>query len=214
MRMLSLLAAVLVASSAAGETVVPVGAFQSIELRNGGHVIVRHGEKHRVTIVTGDARYTSIRVAGGNQLVIDKCEGDCPHRYRVDVEVVTPELSAVSVSNGGMLIVGAFPSQQKIEAHVEQGGTIDIRAIAADAVDASVYSGGRILTRPRQSLVASVDSGGAITYWGDARVEKSVRHGGVVQRGSRADETRPLSELDPNLAPVPPLPPVPPVPER
>jgi hypothetical protein len=164
-------------------TVMTVGQFRSVELHSGGSVILRHGPVQRVTLLEGDPRYSRIRVAG-DRLVIEKCKPDCPRGYRHQVEVVTPEISSVSVSNGGTLQSdGAFPAQAALEAHVEQGGTLDIRSIPADTVDASVYSGGRIFTNPRQALKADVESGGIITYWGDPRVRKSIRDGGVVTRG-------------------------------
>jgi len=196
-------------------TVITVGQFRSVESHNGGSVILRHGPVQRVTLVEGDPRYSRIRVAG-DRLVIEKCEPDCPRGYRHQVEVVTPEISAVSVSNGGTLqSIGAFPAQAAIEAHVEQGGTLDIRAIPADTVDASVYSGGRIFTNPRQSLKAGVESGGVVMYWGDPRVRKSIRGGGIVAKGTAAEDKMPLSEWCPEaLPPIPPVPPVPPMPPQ
>ncbi|HEU4886552.1 MAG TPA: DUF2807 domain-containing protein, partial [Thermoanaerobaculia bacterium] len=116
-------------------------------------------------------------------------------------------------SEGGTVaIAGEFPDQPAIETSVEQGGTIDIRPLAAAAVAASVHSGGTILTTPRQTLAATIVSGGRITYWGDARVTRSVRDGGVVTRGAREDADKPLSEWNPPLQVVPPVPPVPPIP--
>jgi hypothetical protein len=77
-----------------------------------------------------------------------------------------------------------------------------------------VYSGGRIFTRPGATLAARVEQGGNVTYWGDAVVESSVRHGGVVAEGSAADADRRLAELLGPVfrAPVPPAAPVPPIP--
>jgi hypothetical protein len=75
-----------------------------------------------------------------------------------------------------------------------------------------VYSGGRIFARPGTALSADVEQGGNITYWGDAAVKSSIRHGGVVERGTAADADKLLVELmgpqfvEP-LAPVPPVPP-------
>jgi hypothetical protein len=50
---------------------------------------------------------------------------------------------------------------------------------------------------PQVVLSASVVNGGQITYWGDARIESSVRHGGAVTKGTAAEADRPLSELSP-----------------
>lgn len=176
--------AVLVASYGAAQTVMPVGQFRSVELHDGGTVIVRHGPVQRVTILSGDAGSVRIRVASGQRLVIENCKQDCSDHHRLQVEVITPELEAVAVSNGGtMRTAGEFPAQAAIQAAVEQGGRIDIRSIPADTVTASVYSGGGIFTHARQALTAAVESGGAITYWGDPRVKRSVRDGGVVAKG-------------------------------
>lgn len=202
----------LLTTSGAAQTVIPVDRFDSVALQNGGTVVVRHGPVQRVTLVSGDSRYTQIDVDGG-RLLIDNHHRGHSRDYRVEVEVVTPDLTAVSVSNGGTVrTAGAFPAQAAIDAHVEQGGRVDIRAIPADAVFASVYSGGGIFTNARQALTAKITSGGSITYWGDARVQKTVRDGGAVRRGRDADAERPLSEFGP-LAPPPvaPVPPVPPI---
>lgn len=209
MRTLTSLASLALSVSLGAQTVIPVGEFRSIELHDGAHVIVRHGPAQRVTILTSSSRSLAVRIKDGQRLVI----GDCGRECRV--EVVTPALSAVSVSNGGTLqSVGAFPDQTTITAAVEQGGTIDIRSMAPAAVDASIDSGGRIFVNPRETLVGTVTSGGGITYWGSPRVKQSVRHGGAVERGALADANRPLSELSPRLEAIPPVPPVPPIAPR
>lgn len=194
-------------------TVIPVGGFRSIEAANGRHIVVRYGAAQRVS-VDGDSRCTSVRIGSGLRLLIDSGDAGCPHGQRTRVEVVTPTLSAISVSHGGTVeVVGAFPAQQSIDVAVEQGGTIDVRSIPADLVRASVYSGGRIFTRPRTALKASVESGGIVTYWGDAvDVRKSVRDAGMVTKGTAEDAAKPLAALDADLAPIPPIPPIPPVP--
>lgn len=165
--------------------IIPVGTFRSVEVHHGGRVIVRHGAVQRVSMIKGDRQFTRIRIVDGDRLVIDRTDGKCPRDYEVEIEVVTPHVERVVASNGAWLqAVGHFPAQASIEVDLEQGGTIDIRAIAADNVEASVFSGGRILTTARETLDASVDSGGVITYWGEARsVKKSVHDGGMVRRG-------------------------------
>ena len=215
MRMLRLLI-LIPAFSAVAADVISVGAFRSVALSNGGHVIVRHGAVQRVSILKGNRRCTQIRLAEGQRLVIDNhgSRRECPRHERIQIEVVTPNLSAVSVSHGGTLqTLGAFPAQASIDAAVEQGGRIDIRSIAADSVNASVYSGGGIFTTSRKTLSATVQSGGAITYWGDVKdVKELVRDGGVVQRGEAEDAQKPLSEFGGGLPEIPPLPPLPPLP--
>lgn len=181
--------------------------FRAIDLHGGGEVIVRHGPARQIRFLAGDADHTSIREAGG-RLVIDNCPDRCPHRYRPVIEVTTPAIDAVSVNDGGLLrSEGAFPGQAAVEARVNSGGAVDIRTLAAAEVAAAVAQGGVIFTRPGRRLDARVEQGGAITYWGRPAVSRSVRRGGVIQRGADKDLDRPLSDLGP--APSPPVPPVP-----
>lgn len=196
---------------------VPLTAsFSAVELRNGGRVKLIHGQSQGVTLVKGDPQQASITVGDDGRLVIDHCRTECPRRHDFEVEVVTPRLAAIAVAQGGTIQSrGEFPHQAEIGVNVSQGGTIDIRSMAVKNVRASVFSGGRIFVKPESALSADVEQGGIITYWGDAVVKSSVRHGGVVAKGTAADADRPLTEFDPELvppiAPIAPIPPVPPV---
>jgi beta-lactamase regulating signal transducer with metallopeptidase domain len=191
---------------------VPLAAsFNAVELRHGGTATVVHGEPQRVTVLKGEPGQSEITVRDNGWLVIEGSHG-------LEVEVVTPALMAIAVAEGGRIhIRGDFPDQREIAVKVRQGGAIDIRSLPVANVTASVYSGGRIFTRPGTALSADVEQGGNITYWGDAIVESSVRYGGVVVKGAAADADRLLAELTgPSFveppAPIPPVPPVPAIP--
>ncbi|PYQ31335.1 MAG: hypothetical protein DMF56_05410 [Acidobacteria bacterium] len=217
MRIVSLFASLVVALSVAAATDIPVGEFRTVELNDGGHVIVRYGAVQRVSLVSGGLECARVSVRE-ERLIIEHGVSSCHHEERRQIEVVTPRLDGVAVSNGGIVqAAGEFPAQSSIDAAVEQGGMIDIRAVAADTVHAAIYSGGRIFTTSRKSLSAAVESGGGITYWGDPAVKKAVRNGGVVARGAEEDADKPLSEMGgpgTESMPVPPVPPIPPVPPR
>ena len=177
-------------------------AFRSIELQGGGTVTVRHGPERRVTVLSANP-YRPIR-ADGDRLVIARCGSDCPDSHRIEVEIVTPELFRVAVADGGRIeLRGDFPRQAAVSASVSSGGLIDIRQLQAAQVAAAVEHGGRILVHPGQGLNASVSNGGNVTYWGDAAVTSSIRHGGVVERGDPDDLRRPIARLDERLAPPP-----------
>lgn len=183
---LTALAALLVAAPARSGTAIPVGAFDSVALKDGGHVILRHGAVQRVTLLQGSTRYTSIRIDRDNprQLVIDSCRHRCPHEYRIEVEIVTPDIRGVSVSDGGSIeSAGGFPQQGKIAAAVEDGGKIDIRSIAASEASAAINDGGKILLRAQSRLAAAINDGGEIVYWGDPRVSSAINDGGSVEKG-------------------------------
>jgi hypothetical protein len=216
MRIASLLASGVVALSVAAATNIPVGEFRTVELNDGGHVTVRYGAVQRVSLVGGGLECTRFSVRD-ERLIIEEGVRSCRHEERRQIEIVTPRLDGVAINNGGIVqVAGEFPAQSSIDAAVEQGGMIDIRAIAADSVHAAVYSGGRIFTTSRKMLNAAVKSGGGITYWGAPSVTKAVRNGGVVARGAAEDADKPLSEIGggpgSELMPIPPVPPIPPRP--
>lgn len=194
------------AAPAAKQRVVPLAAaFHAVELRHGGTVTVVHGEAQRVTVLKSEVRKTEITVRDDGRLMIEGSHG-------LQVEVVTPPLTALAVAEGGRIQTrGEFPAQRQVTATVSQGGTVDIRSLDVANVTTSVDNGGRIFTRPRAALTATVEQGGNVTYWGEPVVTSSIRYGGVVVQGEAADAERTLAELTgPEfirpLAPTPPVP--------
>ena len=189
---------------------VAIAPFRSVELRNGGHAILRHGPTQRVTFLKGSPDDTRVTVARGGELVIEKGKSTSARRYELEIEILTPELDHVTVAHGGTIQSrGSFPRQAEIVVTVDNGGTIDVRSMSPGSVNASVLSGGRILVKPLTAMAARVVAGGNITYWGDARVTESIEHGGVITRGDPTEADQPLSEVSPATAPVPPANPLP-----
>jgi hypothetical protein len=181
----------------AAET-VSVPAFKGVEVRNGAHVTLRHGDKRRVTVIQGSTTVSEIRVDEDHSLNIDRCPDGCSSDYKLEVEIVAPEISALAVADGGWLrCAGSFPSQDDLAAAVASGGTLDVRSMSVDAVAAAIEHGGRILTEPRETLTAAIAQGGAIIYWGRPAVQSAIQHGGVVSRGRQADRTRPFEQVGP-----------------
>jgi hypothetical protein len=193
------------------QSVIPVAAFRSVTLQNGGVVVLRHGSRQQVTVLKGAADCVEAAIADGNRLVIDHRHG-CEERHGITVEIVTPHIDGLSVMDGGTIRTsGGFPRQTDIAVAVEDGGTVDLRSMVVDRVTAAVHDGGRIMARPQDALTAQVARGGAVTYWGSPRVTSAVDGGGVIARGNAADLDKPLDELGITNAPVPPVPPVAPV---
>lgn len=193
---------------------VEVPAFRSVQLRHGGRVVIRYGPTQRVSFLKGSDAYTELTVSSGGELIIDKCPGTCARGHELEIEIVTPTLERVTVAQGGTLQSrDSFPGQADIRATVDNGGTIDVRSISAETVNASVVSGGRIFVKPLTRMAASVIDGGNITYWGSARVAKSIQGGGVITRGEPSETDQPLSELG-AMGPIPPTPPTPPSKKR
>jgi hypothetical protein len=185
------------------QAVPELAPFRSIALSDGGHVVVRHGEAQSVRVTAGEGDVT----VEGTRLRIARRRTSERHE-RLEVEVVAPAIDALSVENGGRLVLaGDFPRQPTLAVAVSNGGMLDARTLSADAVTASVAQGGLIYTRAEQRLDAAVNQGGAITYWGEPRdVHRAISHGGVVQRGDAAEAGRSIEESVPE-PPVPPMPP-------
>lgn len=181
---LALFATALISRSALAAETVSVPPFRSIELRGGGHVTLRPGASQQVRLLSGSTRYTRFHVRHRDQLVIDACDEDCPHRYDLDIEIVTPNIEGVALSGGGEIVSRpGFGHQNSIGIAIRGGGEIDVRSIPAIGANAAIDGGGNILLRAERSLHAAVDGGGDISYWGSPSVVSAVNGGGSVNKG-------------------------------
>ncbi|GAA4723394.1 GIN domain-containing protein [Sphingomonas lutea] len=182
---LPLFAAALAAAAPAlpAET-VNVPGFRAVQLNGGGEVSVRPGPVQRVTLVEGSSQITRFRVDGNGQLRISVCEGRCPQRYRLRVEIQTPRVPDLAISGGGTIRTAGGFADDHLAAAVNGGGVIDARAVNAANVTAAVNGGGQILVRAQRHLQAAVNGGGAVRYLGNPAVSMAVRGGGTVQPGS------------------------------
>ena len=177
--------ALLALAPAAAQTPVSVPAFDTLELRGGGRVTVRHGPEQSVTLVRGDPAITRFAVDRHGRLRIDACIRTC-RNYDLRVEIVTPELEAVAIEGGGSIRAdGRFPERGSLAIAVTGGGTIDMRAIPTADVAAAVHGGGSITTHARNSLAASINGGGSVRYLGDPSVSSAINGGGSVAPASR-----------------------------
>ena len=163
---------------------IPVPAFRSVELEAGGDVYIVPGPAQRVTLVEGSREFTSFEMRRDGQLVIrTSCNERCPRNYPLRIQIESPYVPDVAVNAGGRIIAArGFAPQRQVSAAVSAGGTIDLRALEADAVSAAVDAGGDIFVDPRLTLAAAVNAGGDIHYSGSPRVEMAVHDGGDVRR--------------------------------
>lgn len=182
------LATVLAVDAAPAAETVALPRFEGIELKGGGSVVIRQGAVQRVTLIEGSTGQTGIRVEpsgrnGDARLVVDACKARCPQGYRLRIEIVTPDLSAVAVHGGGRIDVArGFAPRRHVAAAVNGGGQIDLRALPARDVAAAVNGGGQLQVRATGSLAAAINGGGAIIYSGEPQVSTSIRGGGAVTR--------------------------------
>lgn len=169
-------------SGAAAQTPIAVAAFDEIELRGGGDVLIRHGARQRVTLLEGDRNQASFDVERDGKLVIRPCRTSCRNQ-RLRVEIVTPNLEAVAIRGGGSIRAeGGFPSEEAVAVAITGGGTIDTRAVPARDVAAAIVGGGLIRVAAQNNLAATILGGGAVRYTGNPRTTVSVNGGGAVTR--------------------------------
>lgn len=163
--------------------VVPVPAFQSVQLRGGGSVVVRPGPAQRVTIVNGSSRFTHIYMSRPRELRIDACNSRCPRNYDLRIEIQSPRMPNVGIQGGGSIVAASgFAPQNDLAAAVDGGGQINVRSVRAGEVSAAVNGGGKIAAAPVRSLSAAIHGGGEIAYSGNPAVSSAVSGGGAVHR--------------------------------
>jgi hypothetical protein len=161
---------------------VPLPHFDAVELRGGGNVTVVPGPVERVTIVEGSTRFTRLYVDRERTLMIDTCNSDCPHSYRLRVQIESPNVPTLAVDGGGTISAApGFGPQRRLVAAVNGGGIIDTRALDAGDVTAAVNGGGKLFVRARSALTGAVHGGGSVRYWGNPQVTSAIHGGGSVQ---------------------------------
>ena len=163
---------------------IAVPHFTSVQLRDGGDVTIVPGPVQRVILVSGSREFTRFRIRDEGQLEISmECNGRCPRNYSLRIQIESPQVPSLAVSDGGKIVArSGFAPQRHIAAAVSEGGTIDLRAVVVDAVSAAVNSGGDVFVRPRRTLSAAVNGGGDVHYSGNPQVTMAVRNGGDVRR--------------------------------
>lgn len=167
---------------AAAATDVPLPPFSAIDLHGGGQVVLRHGPVQRVILIRGDAKNSLIEVHG-DTLELSGCRDfwGCNSDYHLEVEIVTPGLSAMNVHGGGSLKAeGEFPVQNALSLDVHGGGDVDTRAIPVRNVRAEVHGGGTLHVNAIDTLTGEVHGGGDVVYSGHPRVTSAVHGGGSV----------------------------------
>jgi hypothetical protein len=154
------------APALASET-VPLAPFREVELSGGGEVVVVPGPVQRVTLIEGSSRFTRLRIIRGNQLKIDTCTEQCPHTYRLRIQIQSPSVPDLAISGGGLISVGSgFRAQHELATAISGGGKIDARGVEAS------------------DSAAAVHGGGAIRYWGRPVVSTAIHGGGLVRPGN------------------------------
>lgn len=176
----------LLALPASAAEVVKLPHFDGIGVHGGGHVILRTGPVQKVTVLKGSTQVSRVEVNDSGGLEISPCKSwwSCPHQVELEVEVITPSITALAVHGGGAITAaGNFAPQMHLAAAVNGGGGIDARAIPVDNSEAAVHGGGHIQLHVTKMLTAAVHGGGSIEYWGNPQVTSAIHGGGSVRQG-------------------------------
>jgi len=175
--------AALFAPALAAETIA-VAPFKTIEVHGGGHVVLRHGDTQRVTLLKGDRKIAEIRVDGDGALLLSPCSGMCWGNHELEVEVVTPAIAGLSAHGGGEIDAKpGFGTQPRLAIEAHGGGEIDARNIPAADVTANVHGGGEVELTAKKTLNAEVHGGGELRYWGHPSVSSDIHGGGSIESG-------------------------------
>jgi hypothetical protein len=176
--------AIAASAPALASEIVPLPHFDSVELRGGGNVVVVPGPTERVTIIDGSTRFTRVQVDRNGSLKIDTCSADCPHLYRLRIEVQSPRVPVLAVDGGGTINVAAgFAPERHLTLAVNGGGKIDTRAVNAADVTAAINGGGELFVRAASGLTGAVRGGGVVRYWGNPAVTSVIDGGGSIRPG-------------------------------
>jgi hypothetical protein len=176
--------ALLATSSAFAGTTIPLARFSSIHATDGADVEVRYGATQQVVLVKGDPHISRIEVVDGRLELATCVLPRCPRHYEFKVEVTTPAIAAVSAEDGAVIDAsGTFPAQGQLSVAANDGGNVDLRAIAAANVNAKANDGGNVRLHANDILNASADDGGNIHYWGNPTLNRRVSDGGNVEPG-------------------------------
>jgi hypothetical protein len=138
-----------------------------------------------VTIVEGSSRFTRLSVDRDGSLKIDACASDCPHLYRLRIEIQSPRVPVLAVDGGGAInVASGFGSERHLTLAVNGGGVIDTRSVNASEVTAAVNGGGELRVRAASALTGAVHGGGTVRYWGNPAVTSAIEGGGSIRPGS------------------------------
>jgi hypothetical protein len=177
-------ASLILAAPAFAGTVIPLARFSSIHAIDGADVVVRYGATQQVVLVKGDPHISRIEVVDGRLELATCVLPQCPRHYEFKVEVTTPAIAAVSAEDGAVIDAsGTFPAQGQLSVSANDGGNVDLRAIAAANVNAKANDGGNVRLHANGTLNASADDGGNIHYWGNPTLNRRVSDGGNVDPG-------------------------------
>ncbi|HEX4535057.1 MAG TPA: DUF2807 domain-containing protein [Rhizomicrobium sp.] len=177
-------ACLLLAAPAFAGPALQLGGFSSVKASDGAKVTIRHGAVQSVTLIAGNTELSRLDVEDG-RLSIEGCVHRCPRNYRLEVEIVTPNITAIEAEDGASIEVqGSFPAQGNLAAKAQDGGNIDARSIPAANVNAKAEDGGVIEVSATRTLSAAAEDGGDITYWGHPTVNMHTSDGGNIEQGS------------------------------
>ncbi len=175
---IALFGAMMTADAALAGPELKFPAITGIAVHGGAHVVLRHGNVQRVSLIQGDLAKADLHMSG-TTLDISPCKNWCYNVGKFEIEIVSPKIDNIEAHGGGALdAAGDFPRQPVLSIQAHGGGAVDVRAIPVDNVKAQAHGGGAIRIKALSSIDAQAYGGGAITFTGNPPHIASQIHGG------------------------------------
>ncbi len=64
---------------------------------------LKYGKEQHVTLIKGSTQFTRFSIEQGGGLSIDACNDNCPSHYDLEIEIVSPNISAIAIEGGGTI---------------------------------------------------------------------------------------------------------------
>jgi hypothetical protein len=144
---------------------IQVSSFDEISMGTSGTVYVTQGNETKVEVVASDDRLEKTEIeVNGNRLVIRNKGSWSWNRNMgdLDVYVVTPDISALSVSGSGKLIVQNKINVNDLDLSVSGSGKL-IAGVNAKRIEISISGSGNVeLSGTSESFDASISGSGNV----------------------------------------------------
>ena len=178
--------------------------FRSVELAGTNNVTIRVGGRQTVLVHADRNLLRRITTAvRGSSLVIGNTPGSFMTKSPMSVEISMPSLSSVTLSGSGFVsltdvktsnlrislpgsgVLRATGRATRLTTSLGGSGIVELGQLVARDVHATVRGSGRIVVAATDSLDASVQGNGAITFNGDPpHLTTSVTGNGAILRGT------------------------------
>jgi len=177
-----------------------VPQFTAVELAGSNNVTVQVGSPQSVVVHGDDNLISHVRTTVRSGALVIETTGSFSTRTPMRVSVVVPEVTSVSLSGSGNLIVDGVDSSsftanlpgsgtmmvagrtEHLEATLGGSGQMNMHGLIARAIEVQLSGSGEIQVYAADSLDAEVSGSGSVMYAGNpSQVTSAVTGSGAVE---------------------------------